>query len=133
MGTDRNTPIPLPYDREGRPQIILIGNGLERTDDSCGTAANAGKSWDDMVRALEDPDCIAHEAGDLESVPFPLKYHLLSSPQSAPYPLRAKDRRKEQQDLAVAAQGMGTVTNEALRRLKKSGVNLESIPLNQNK
>ena len=112
-----NTPVPLPYDREGRPQIVVIGNGLERTDDTGGQLLNAGKCWDDMVRALEDPDCVAHEEDDLKSIPFPLKYHLLSSARSAAYPLCAGDRQKEQTNLAGAAQDLETVTNPALRRL----------------
>lgn len=117
MGAEHNVPAPLPYDREGRPQIILIGNGLERKNEESGTSRKVGKSWNEMVESLKDPNCVAYGEGDLESIPFPLKYHLMASPQDAPYPLCAKDRQKEQRDLAKAAQDLETVTNEALRRL----------------
>ena len=118
MENRNNVPVPLPFDRAGRPQIVVVGNGLERTDDSGGSPVDAGKSWDAMVESLKDPDCIAHRGSDLQSIPFPLKYHLLSSSKHAPYPLCAADRQREKTALARAAQSLDTVTNDALRRLR---------------
>ena len=68
MENRNNVPVPLPFDRAGRPQIVVVGNGLERTDDSGGSPVDAGKSWDAMVESLKDPDCIAHRDSDLQSM-----------------------------------------------------------------
>lgn len=116
----KNEPPALPYCGAGRPQVVLIGNGLERADDSAaipGCTASAGKSWDDLLKDVTVPDHIRLQKNDLENTPFPLKYHLLSTAQNANYPLNARDRGQEDLRLASAVEGIGTVTNPALRRL----------------
>lgn len=123
MKKNHTEPIALPYDRPGLPQILLIGNGLERMDDQGNPATeslqDAGKSWDDLVKALTVPNHIELQAGDLDSVPFPLKYHLLASDKDADYPLKRNNRHDEQNKLAEAVCELGTVTNPALRRLPR--------------
>ena len=116
-----NEPIAFPYDRPGRPQIIVIGNGLERMDDqgdsTPGSLKDVGKSWNELVNALTVPDHIELQKNDLKSVPFPLKYHLLSSSKDVPYPLKTENRSAEQVHLAKAVRELHTVTNPILRRL----------------
>lgn len=62
MSKKNNEPTARPYDSSGRPQIIVIGNGLERMDDKggCtpGSLKNAGKNWNDLVNTLTVPDRI---------------------------------------------------------------------------
>lgn len=116
----KNEPQALPYRGVGRPQIVLIGNGLERKDDSAaipGCTASTGKSWADLLKDVTVENHLEFGKDDLANVPFPLKYHLLSTNRDAPYPLSASDRKREEDDLSKAAAGLGTVTNEALRRL----------------
>lgn len=125
MAKKYNTPISLPYDGPGRPQILIIGNGLERKDDK-GTndpaqLLDAGKSWDDLVKALTVKDHIELQDGDLNSIPFPLKYHLLSSSKDLEYPLVASTRKHEQDELVKEVRNLDTVTNPTLRQLPKLG------------
>lgn len=121
MEKKNNKPISLPYDSPGRPQIIVIGNGLERMDDGGDSTPESlrdtGKSWDDLVGALTIVDHIELQKDDLKSVPFPLKYHLLSSSRYADYPLKAENRIGEQEKLAKAVRELHMVTNPILRRL----------------
>ena len=124
MAKKNNIPLALPFDGPGRAQVVILGNGLERKDDGGPGSAplrDAGKSWDELVRALTVEGHVPLEEGDLASVPFPLKYHLLSSRADAEYPLGAASRRQEQAELAKAVRNLGTVTNPALRRLPELG------------
>lgn len=121
MDSRRREPIALPFYGLGRPQIIIIGNGLERKDDngldSPDCLADAGKSWNDLVKSLTVPNHIELMKDDLKSIPFPLKYHLFSSDKDADYPLKSDNRNQERETLATAVQELGTVSNPALRRL----------------
>ncbi len=121
MDSRRREPIALPFYGLGRPQIIIIGNGLERKDDngldSPDCLADAGKSWNDLVKSLTAPNHIELMKDDLKSIPFPLKYHLFSSDKDADYPLKSDNRNQERETLATAVQELGTVSNPALRRL----------------
>ena len=121
----RHEPALLPYCGDGRPQIVLIGNGLERADDGKaplpGGKAGKGKSWEELLQDVTAANHTEFLKGDLESTPFPLKYHLLSTERDAPYPLGVGERRQEEKKLSAAVQGLGTVTNEALRRLPALG------------
>ena len=112
---------PLPYDAPGRPQILILGNGLERSDDSAGSLADAGLSWDALVKSLSVPNHVKLETGDLKNIPFPLQYHLRSTDKDANYPLNASDRRQENRRLAEGIQRLDTVTNPWLRRLPDLG------------
>ncbi len=117
----RRLPALLPYRGSGRPQIVLIGNGLERADDGAaplpGGKAGKGKSWEELLLDLTAEKHLAFSEEDLKSTPFPLKYHLLSTERDAPYPLRAADLAREQKNLSRAVSDLGSVTNPALRRL----------------
>lgn len=125
MNKQQSMPPALPYDGPGRPQILVIGNGLERMDDKGvdrpENLKDAGKSWNDLVDELTVPDHIPLQKGDLDAIPFPLKYHLLSSGQDVPYPMREENRSAEQTRLAEAVRGLDTVSNPALRRLPELG------------
>ena len=117
----KNEPLALPYCGAGRPQIVLIGNGLERADDGKAPLPRTGrgkpKSWEELLAEVTVANHLEFGKDDLVNVPFPLKYHLLSTDRDAPYPLLGPDRRREEDELSKAAAGLGTVTNEALRRL----------------
>lgn len=121
MDNRRREPIALPSYGPGKPQIIIIGNGLERKNDnglsSPDYLADAGKSWNDLVKSLTVPNHIELMKDDLKSIPFPLKYHLLSTNKDADYPLKNDNRNRERKALATAVQALGTVSNPALRRL----------------
>lgn len=56
---------------KGRPQIVLVGNGLERSKGQPG--------WEELVDMLTVSDSIPMEKEEREDVPFPLLYELLAS------------------------------------------------------
>ena len=71
----------------GRPQVLLIGNGLERgceptIPDPKGVTEQL--SWDELVAAISVKGCAVLSEKENEKIPFPLKYSLLSVPASAP-------------------------------------------------
>ncbi|MGX8699399.1 MAG: SIR2 family protein [bacterium] len=116
---EKQEPNVLPLETADRPQIVLIGNGLERKNDE--ESGKDGTSWEELVDSLTVPNHIPFEKGELDSVPFPLQYHLLSSERDAPYPLRAGERSDEQKRLVEKVQELPAVTNPALRRLPELG------------
>ena len=123
MANKHKGSLACPYDCPGRPQILVLGNGLERKDDK-GTnnpaqLIDAGKSWNDLVEALTVPDHITLQDGDLSTIPFPLKYHLLASKKDMEYPVQSAGRSEEADHLAKAVCELEAVTNPALRRLPK--------------
>ena len=87
---------------KGRPQIVLVGNGLE--------IRSGQRSWNELVDALKAPDCLSIGKQEREKLPFPLLYELLSSPASIPYPLTKEDIKKEETRLAKA---MGKLQHES--------------------
>lgn len=118
---EKNTPRKLPYDRDGRPQIVIIGNGLERMDDQgeteSGSVKDAGKDWDALIQMLSKPK---EDDTDVD-IPFPLKYHLVTADPNAPYPLAAENRKEENSQLGEKIRELPTVTNPPLRRLPELG------------
>ena len=70
-----------------RPQVLLIGNGLERgcepsIPDPKGVTEQL--SWEELVSAISVKGCAVLSEKENEKIPFPLKYSLLSVPESAP-------------------------------------------------
>lgn len=87
---------------KGRPQIVLVGNGLEY---------NSGQpSWEGLVNMLTVPDSIKLDPKDQKRLPFPLLYELLSSHAPAPHQLSEKDINEEQERLRAA---MLTLSNKS--------------------
>ena len=96
-----------PIKGPGRPQILLIGNGLEYK--------SGQRSWEQLVYDLTLPEKRGmHEA---ESLPFPLRYELLSTPSEAPIPREYKDIFQEERRLAAAMETMVHKSNPLLEKL----------------
>lgn len=128
----------FPLRGPGRPQILLIGNGLEREDEGPkGPKADSGKSWEDLLMELmvadpvkgreEEPDYLRTKEekqakmDSLSSIPFPLRYQLLSTSRAAPYPLGQKELDAELKRLSAKCRELGTLRNRALARLPELG------------
>ncbi|MDO4803910.1 MAG: SIR2 family protein [Lachnospiraceae bacterium] len=58
-----------PIRGNGRPQIVLIGNGLERKSGQV--------AWDQLVDHLTVSNCIALTEEEKRAIPFPLMYEVL--------------------------------------------------------
>ena len=79
MGMTQHISFTYPQRGPGRPQILLIGNGLEYKSGQC--------SWDQLVNKLALPEKDGLSAA--KSLPFPLRYELLSTPSNVSNPLDA--------------------------------------------
>lgn len=93
----------------GRPQILLIGNGLEYKSGQC--------SWEELVRRLTLPEKRGLRGAD--GLPFPLRYELLSTPPAAPCPMGAADILREEAHLAAAMKTMVHQSNPLLEKLPR--------------
>lgn len=99
------------YPRKGsrRPQILLIGNGLEYKSGQC--------SWEQLVKNLTLPE--KWGLCGTERLPFPLRYELISTPKDVPNPMGRKDILQEERRLADAMKNMVHKSNPLLERLPK--------------
>ena len=61
---------------KGRPQIILIGNGVERAYGSAG--------WDGLMDLIDVRKFSEETRDEINKLPFPVKYELLATPENAP-------------------------------------------------
>lgn len=93
----------------GRPQILLIGNGLEYKSGQC--------SWEQLVKNLTLPE--KRGLCGTERLPFPLRYELISTPKDVPNPMGRKDILQEERRLADAMKNMVHKSNPLLERLPK--------------
>lgn len=93
---------------KGRPQLVLVGNGLERESGQV--------SWDELVDILTVSDSIKLEKSDRDKIPFPLLYELLSAHDSMSAQLSETDIREEERRLA---QAMGRLTHQSNPLLDK--------------
>lgn len=96
-----------PIKGPGRPQILLIGNGLEYK--------SGQRSWDQLVRDLTLPE--KRGMSEAESLPFPLRYELLSTPSNVPFPMEHENILQEEKRLAEAMKTMVHKSNPLLERL----------------
>lgn len=96
-----------PIKGPGRPQILLIGNGLEYK--------SGQRSWEQLVYDLTLPE--KQGMNTAESLPFPLRYELLSTPSDAPIPMEYKDILQEEKRLADAMKTMVHKSNPLLEKL----------------
>lgn len=87
---DPSTPFRHALQGGGRPQILLIGNGLER---ACG-----GDDWNQLLNRIDvrytdgcgnqtDEQKKARDRA-ADALPFPLLYELLATPPHPPRPIR---------------------------------------------
>lgn len=123
----------------GRAQILLVGNGVERRPGGWKDENQSGKelSWEELLMALmvedqmklndEDPDLIQTDEQkrkrmqQLENIPFPLRYQLLTTSRSAEYPLKPETRKEREKMLRETCQELGAVLTPVLQRLPKLG------------
>lgn len=98
----------------GRPQILLMGNGLEYK--------SGQKSWEQLLNELTVPDALPIASDHWKHSPFPLLYQLLSTHMPAPTRLTTAAIHEEEMRLAVAIKGLTNETNEFLSRLPSLGV-----------
>ncbi|MBR3860690.1 MAG: hypothetical protein IKM84_02250 [Oscillospiraceae bacterium] len=102
-----------PPSGKGRPQVLLIGNGLERTEGQ--------PDWDALLDALVCPGRAPLTQAEREALPFPLLYQLLSTPDPAPARLEPEDVTAEEQRLAKALALLESRSNPLLDRLPQLG------------
>lgn len=104
---NRQVSFVYPIKGPGRPQILLIGNGLEYK--------SGQRSWDRLVRDLTLPE--KRRMSEVESLPFPLRYELLSTPSDVAIPMKCEDILQEERRLADAMRTMVHKSNPLLEKL----------------
>lgn len=93
---------------KGRPQIILLGNGLENQFGQMETKQ--------LIKELRVPNAI-EITEDLEKIPFPLLYELISAPLPAKEHLSSEDIAAEENRLRDAILKLKTQSTEQMDRL----------------
>ena len=93
----------------GRPQILLIGNGLEYD--------SGQKSWDELLIHLTVEDAIPLTKTQRDTIPFPMLYQLLATHTPVPSHLSAELLHDEEACLKEAMGLLKHDTNEYLDRL----------------
>ena len=79
---------------KGRPQILLIGNGVERAYGSAG--------WDELLNLIDVRKCSKDTRKEIDKLPFPVKYELLATPENAPARFSKDDLDEERKRMAEA-------------------------------
>ena len=98
---------------KGRPQVLLIGNGLER-------GKNGQPEWSELLNALRAPG-VEKPTKEEEKLPFPLLYQLLSTPIPPPRMLDAEMIKSEEKRLAEGLKCLKHTSNPLLDRLPALG------------
>ena len=98
-----------PIRGNGRPQIVLIGNGLERKSGQV--------AWDRLVDHLTVPDCIPLTDEEKENIPFPLLYEVLVLNRPIPQILDAGAIREEEKCLKTEMKNLVNSSNDLLDEL----------------
>ena len=99
---------------QGRPQILLIGNGLEYKSGQL--------SWEALLDSLRVEQSLPIPQQEQEKLPFPLLYHLLTTPSPAPPHLTMDDLKNENRRLTEAMDKLCHKSNEYLERLPALGM-----------
>ena len=97
----------------GRPQILLIGNGLEYK--------SGQRSWEQLVDDLTLPERRGIRGAN--ELPFPLRYELLSTPSNVHNPMQKSDINQEENRLSVAMKHMVHKSNPLLDKLPSLHMN----------
>lgn len=107
------------YEPTGRPQILLIGNGLEYDSGQV--------SWENMLINLtvENALCQYDEETKERHIPFPLLYQLLVTPDPAPSHMTNEERDDEQKRLAEHMKTLQNKTNGNLDQIP--GLNMDHV------
>lgn len=106
------------YGPNSRPQILLIGNGMEYESGQV--------SWENMLKNLTVENAICPYNDKMKDrIPFPLLYQLLVTPDPAPVHMTKEDRKSERERLA---ENMKTLKNESNRNLDQiPGLNMDHV------
>lgn len=107
------------YEPTCRPQILLIGNGLEYDSGQV--------SWGNMLKNLtvDNALCQYDEETKKRQIPFPLLYQLLVTPDPAPVHMTKEDRDNEEKRLAENLKTLQNETNDNLNQIP--GLNMDHV------
>ena len=98
-----------PVRGKGRPQIVLIGNGLEKKSGQV--------AWDELVENLTVPNCIPLTDEEKKTIPFPLLYEVLVLNRPVPQVLDAGTIRDVEKSLKTEMKKLVNSGNELLKEL----------------
>jgi hypothetical protein len=90
---------------KGRPQIVLIGNGLERSCPPTRLDPKGRKkqlSWNELLDRIKAENCMDLSDDERKKLPFPLLYSLLSVPDPAPATIDTTMIKEEEDRLKEA-------------------------------
>lgn len=107
MSMERNANYVYPLRGAGRPQILLLGNGLEYQ--------SGQRSWEQLVQDLTLPE--RRNLSGVKRLPFPLRDELLSTPSALKSPMQQRDIAQEETRLAAAMKRMVHKSNSLLGKL----------------
>lgn len=93
----------------GRPQILLIGNGLEYD--------SGQQSWEELIQNLTVEDALTLSDAQRKRIPFPMLYQLLSTHDPAPAHLSEAQIREEENRLKEAMGCLKHASNAYLDQL----------------
>jgi len=113
-----------PIRGKGRPQIVLIGNGLERDcpptkPDPKGRTGQL--SWGALLDRIKAENCMVLSDDERKNLPFPLLYSLLSVPDPAPATLDDTMIKAEEARLKDAMGQLSQASTSRLDELKNLG------------
>ncbi len=79
---------------KGRPQILLIGNGVER--------AYGSADWDKLIDLLDVRKFGKETRDEINKLPFPVRYEVLATFENAPASFSQEDLNAEERRMANA-------------------------------
>lgn len=79
---------------KGRPQILLIGNGMER--------AYGSTSWDKLIDLINVHKFSKETRDEINKLPFPVRYELLATSENAPASFSQGDMDAEEKRMSNA-------------------------------
>lgn len=97
----------------GRPQIVLVGNGLERKSGQL--------EWDELLNEITVNSCVSLTNEERKRIPFPLLYVLLSTPIPTAFPLSSEQINLEEKRLKYALNKLNNKSNEFYDQLPSIG------------
>ena len=111
-----NKPVRFNYSLRGtsRPQILLIGNGLEYDSGQV--------SWNELVDHLTVSDCVPLTKDEKKTVPFPLLYETIVLHKPIPSILGIEDIKEIEQRLRTEMINLKNDSNSLLDCLPELGV-----------
>lgn len=109
----KDNPFRYPLSGPGRPQVVLIGNGLERGSNQM--------AWEELLRALHRHGAVDPESPLCKGLPFPLQYQLITTPLPAAPHLSAEELKEQDRHLSAVMKGLRHESNRYLDELPKLG------------